>query len=285
MESGQAAARVAAPALDKDESGLRLSITIDGQGAIALVAVPQKQDGAAAAALVREVLALAGRLWNAPVSEFLKTFGTRLGRPVQAALAEKSGPGWDEKSWAAGLEQSLNSGRPSVYLLVQTLEPGLGQAAAHLCSLNLPVTVLGAELYRSWGIDVVLPRRHALTEAAGVERARAVQRPTPPPKPVAATAAARQPAEVRPRPAAAPVVTQAKPAAQAPAQPVQTTQSFVPPPGFGSLEPAPAKPEAEPPVEAAPKKPEPATHIWSGTQPGVMAGKRPAPKTPPGKPK
>ena len=175
MAGGRAGARVAA-SLGPDPAGLRLSVTVDGQGGIALVACPAKADRATATALVREVLGFAGRYWRAGTDEFLKAVEPKLGKPLAAALKLKAGAGFDEGQLRAGLERSLGQGRFAVYVLVPELDGELAAAVAHLQSLNIEVAPLGVEVYESWGIEVALPRPLQLPAAAG-----GPARPTPPP--------------------------------------------------------------------------------------------------------
>lgn len=254
-DSGHPVARISIP-LAQDSAGLRLQVTVDEQGGIALAACPTKPDRAAAAALVRETLAFAGRYWRAGVEEFLKAVEPKLGKPLAAALKPKAGAGFDESQFRAGLGRSLELGRFPAFLLVSTLEGDMAAAVSYLHSLNIEVVALGVDVYESWGIEVALPHRHQLPTAAGGP-ARPVARPTPPPS------RAQEPAPPRP---AAPVSSPSTEAAPRP------TQSFIPPPGFGKLEPdSKPEPDREPTIPAGPK-------VWDGTQAGVMAGKRPPPK-------
>jgi hypothetical protein len=272
MESGHALRSVSFPFADKDLTPGRLTLILDEAGSIALAAAPAPSRDSATA-LVRDVLAAHARFWRMGGEEFLKLAEQRLGKPVSVPMRQLAGTDWDEKSFRTGLEAGLQRGRFPVFVLAATLEPELLSAIGYLREMSLAVTALGVELYESWGVEVLLARSHVLPEMAG-DRPRPLHRPMPPPGAAPAQAAAARP--------------QVQPVATRPVKPeepkARTTISFVPPPGFGSLDGIPpigAKPE---PAKPEPEEPQPASHIWSGTQPGVMAGKRPAPR-PKGKPR
>jgi hypothetical protein len=142
------------------------------------------------------------------------------------------------------------------------------------------VTALGVEVYESWGVEVLLPRVHLVPDLAG----KAVHRPMPPMGAAPfrpATGATAQPAGQSP-------IVQPKPPARPEARPAEkeakTVFAFEPPPGFGKLDGFAPMGEKQPPPKPEPDDARRDPRVWSGTQPGVMAGKRPAPR-PKGRPK
>lgn len=279
MAAGQSAASVSFAISDSDPNNLRLMLVLDEAGTVTLACAPAKQDRATATALVRDVLALTARLWRMPVLEFLALAERHSGKSAATVMKEKAGADWKEDVFRTGVERSLQQGRFPLSVLVSALEPELAEAVAYLRGMNCVVSALGAELYESWGVEVLLPKSHQLSDFTG-DRSKAVQRPAPPPKSSAPPVTA-QPVTAKPNPSP----TAPPPATSKPTElPVTKSQSFVPPPGFGKFDVQPEKARAAIPETPKPPTEDPQSRVWRGTQSGVMAGRRPPPK-PQGKPK
>lgn len=282
MAAGQATACVSFTISDADVNNLRLMLVLDEAGVITLACVPAKQDRVVVTALAREVLAMTARLWRMSLPEFLALAERHSGKSLAGAMKEKAGPDWKEDVFRAGVERGLQQGRFPLAVLVSKLEPELSDAITYLRGMNLAVSALAADLYESWGIEVLVPKPHQLSDFTG-DRSKVVHRPAPPPKSVA------PPVTAQPKPAAArPAQTSTAPAQPAagkpPQDPATKSQNFEPPPGFGKFDVQPEKTRqfiAEPPK--APTE-DPKDRVWHGTQSGTMAGRRPPPK-PQGKPK
>lgn len=276
MAAGQAAGCVSFAISDADPNNLRLMLVLDEAGAIALACAPAKQDRVVATALVRDVLALTARLWRMPAPEFLALAERHSGKSVAAMMKEKAGSGWKEDVFRTGVERSLQQGRFPLAVLASVLDPELTDAVTYLRGMNSGVSALGAELYESWGIEVLVPKPHELSDFTG-DRSKAVHRPAPPPKSVAPSVAAPKPTPASTAPA--------QPATgKAPQDPATKSQNFEPPPGFGKFDVQQEKTRqfiAEPPPSPTA---DPKSNVWHGTQSGIMAGRRPPPK-PQGKPK
>ena len=197
-------------------------------------------------------------------------------------MKEKAGADWKEDVFRTGVERSLQQGRFPLSVLASALEPELTDALNYLRGMSFGVSALGAELYESWGIEVLVPKPHELSDFTG-DRSKAVHRPAPPPKSVAPSVTAPlKPAAPKPTPAST------APAQPAPGKPLQDramkSQNFEPPPGFGKFD---VQQERTRQFIAEPPKPpteDPESRVWHGTQSGIMAGRRPPPK-PQGKPK
>ncbi len=264
LDSGRSLPAISFPFLDKDQAPGRLTIVLDTAGSIALAAAPAP-NRESATALVRDALGAHVRFWRMPVDDFLKFAEQRLGQPVLPLLAERAGADWDEKTFRTGLEAGLRQGRFPLAILAAALDAELQAAATYLHEMNMTVRALGVEIYESWGVEILLPKVHLVPELAG----KPVHRPMPP-----MGAAPLRPGFVTP-PATAP-----KPATKPETKEEKKTTlfSFEPPPGFGKLDNVPMNGDKSEPAKSGTDKTGSGERVWSGTQAGVMAGKRPAPR-------
>ncbi len=193
-------------------------------------------------------------------------------------------------------------------LLLTGTNQDVVEAVVHLKSHNLEVKPLEVELYESSGVEIVVPRVLAVAAPGpyeGKEPTKPVPRSTPtgpqtPPRsrPSTADVADLGVPEAVPKPGSAPAkktpwssqpVPQA--AATEPASVGRDTDTGAPV-SVAPPESAPAKkmpwsdlpaPDGLKPVAASPQsslKAAPAAKpVWDGTMPGVMAGKRPTPRS------
>lgn len=153
-----------------DENGNVIIVGIAGDGS--------RQDWTE---LVRETMALLGRLWRMSVEEYTKHFASVGGLPlweIAAAVlpAAKSGD-----KFRSGLEQSLARGHFAVRLVAADENDECRQAIGHLAMLGLDVVGLVPEHYECCGVEVVVARPVIVQPEP---RAVPIERPKPAAKPI-----------------------------------------------------------------------------------------------------
>lgn len=309
MGDGAAPCQAAVVLSERGEE--RLVVALDEAGGITLVGCPAQLTRKALTAVAQEVLVFTGRLWRMPPAEFSAIFEQRLGQSLGDYFSSRVDIGWSENRFRSGLGQCLDCGRFPVVLLLTAANQDVAETVAHLKSLNLEVKALAVELYESSGVEIVVPRPLAIAAPSlseGREPSRSVARskPTQPQAPrrsqpsttsvqdygVPESASKPGPSPANEVPLSSHGVSQAAGTdAASVGQEVDDGASVsVPPP-----ESAPAKkmpwsdlpaPDGLKPVAASPQpsfRTAPAGKpVWDGTMPGVMAGKRPAKKSPGG---
>jgi hypothetical protein len=257
-----------------EQGDTRVLAAIDEAGGICLVGYPSQLTREVLTVVARELIVLSGRFWRMPLEEFAAVIEKGLGRSICEHFAGRAAKDWSEAGFRAGLRQSLERGRFPVVLLVAGTNKELVETIVHLKSHNLAVKPLGVELYESWGIEVVVPKALVIPELGmheGMEQAKAVPRPAPPPRtPQRFQISSAQVANVgvrdsAPQPGSAP-------ANRMPWSDQPSPQAAKPRPAPVELKPVAAEPQP------APKSPPAAKPVWDGSMPGVMAGKRPPPK-------
>jgi hypothetical protein len=309
MDDGAASCRAAVVLSEHGEE--RLVAALDEAGGITLVGCPAQLTRAALTAVVQEVLAFTGRLWRMPPEEFSTVFEQRLGQSLDDYFSGRAEIGWSQSSLHSGLRQCLERGRFPVVLLLPGMNQEVVEAVAHLKFHNLEVKPLGVELYESSGVEIVVPKVLAVVAPSPSED----QEPA---EPVPRSPTARFRTPLRPQPATVDVadLEVPEPAPKlGPASAKETQWSSQPVSQATETEPEPVEQDADTdapvsvsPPEAAPAKkmpwsdlpapdglkpvaasPQPSPRaapagkpVWDGTMPGVMAGKRPARKSPGG---
>jgi len=307
MDGGEA--RCQAAVVLSERGDVRVVVAVDEVGGIVLVGCPAQLTRDALTTVVQELLVFTGRLWRMPSGEFSAVFEKRLGRSLGDYFSGRVAIGWSEPGFRAGLKQSLERGRFPVVLLLAETNRDVAEAIAHLKSHNLAVRPLGVDLYESSGVEIVLPRVIEVAEPGPYEEkepARLVPRPTPPqPRTpqrsqlssgqvanfgAPGSAPSSEPAPAKKMPWSDQTAPQAAAPTPAPVKQVVHIGALdsAPPPGPApaakmpwSDQPAPVelKPVAAEP-QPAPRPAPAARPVWDGTMPGVMAGRRPAPKPP-----
>jgi hypothetical protein len=307
MDGGAATCQAAV--VLSERSDVRLVAALDEAGGITLVGCPAQLTRGALTSVVQEVLVFTGRLWRMPPEEFSAVFEQRLGQSLGDYFSSRADIGWSENGFRSGLGQCLERGRFPVVLLLTGANQDVVDAVVHLKSHNLEVKPLEVELYESSGVEIVVPRVLAVAAPGPYEgkeptkpgpRSTPTQPQTPPrSQPSTANVADLGVPEPAPKSGSAPakkVARSGQPVPQAaatePASVERAADTGVPasvPPS----ESAPAKkmpwsdlpaPDGPKPVAANPQpsiKAAPAGKpVWNGTMPGMMAGKRPARKSP-----
>ena len=278
IDGGGAPCRAAV--LLSEQGDARVLAAIDEAGGICLVGYPGQLTREVLTVVARELLVFSGRLWRMPLEEFAAAVEKALGRSLGEHFAGTAATGWSEATFRTGLMQSLERGKFPVVMLLAGANKDVVEALVHLKSHNLAVRPLGAELYESWGVEVVVPKVLVIPELGlreGADQARSVPRPAPPPRtPQRSQLSSASVANFgMPQPA-----QQSGPAA---ATQMPWANQQVP---DRTVAPRPA-PVEQRPIEQMPVEPQPvpkpapsAKPVWDGSMPGVMAGKRPPPRPP-----
>lgn len=287
----------------------RLVAALDEAGGITLVGCPAQLTRAALTAVAQEVLVFTGRLWRMPSEEFSTMFEQRLGQSLGDYFSSRVEIGWSESGFHSGLAQCLERGRFPVVLLLTGANQDVIEAVAHLKSHNLEVKPLGVELYESAGVEIVVPR--VLSVAApgpdeDTEPSKPVPRSTPTRshtlprlQPTTTDVAEPDVQELAPKPESAPARKTpwaSQPVSQAVETEVRSEEEAADSGGSVTLSPPEAAPTKKMPWSDLPApdglkpvaansqpslRPAPAAKpVWDGTMPGVMAGRRPAGKSP-----
>jgi len=273
MDGGGAICRAAVTLSEHGEA--RVLAAIDEAGGISLVGCPAQLTRPVLTVVAQQLLVWNGRLWRMPLEEFSTLFEKGLKRSLGEYFSGKAASDWSEDGFQAGLKQSLERGRFPVVLLLPETNPDVVEVIAHLRSHNLAVKSLGAELYESCGVEVVMPKVLAVAEPGpheGADPARAVRRPPQSPSRAQrySQISSAQVANVGMSDAGSQPGTNS-------AQKMPWSDQLAPP--VVDTRPATGGPAAAP--QSGPKPPPAAKPAWDGTMPGVMAGKRPAPKPSP----
>lgn len=311
LDRGEAPCQAAVVLSERGDA--RVVAAVDESGGITLVGCPGQLTRDALTTVAQELLVFNGRLWRMPSEEFSAVFEKRLGQSLIDYFSNRAAIGWSENGFRSGLGRSLERGRFPLVLLLSDLNQEVVEAVAHLTSHNIEVKSLGVELYESSGVEIVMPRLLEVAEPGPYEErepARLGSRPTTyqprtPTRPQSSTAG---PAVTESAPHPGPEPSRKMPWSAEPAPPVVETEPAAVDQGADTSvsvptmpdEPAPAgkmpwsdqpppvlevvpPPAQSKPVTAAPPpapKPAAARAGWDGTMPGVMAGKRPARRSP-----
>jgi len=165
----------------------RVLAAVDEAGGISLIGCASELTRAALTTVAQELLVFTGRLWRMPTDEFSAVFEKALGRGLGDYLSSKAAIGWSEKSFRAGLKQSLEHGRFPVVLLLAGTNPEVVEAFDHLESHNLSVRLLGVEVYDCDGVEVIMPKLLAATEPSPHEEEEPARLAPQPPLPQSRT--------------------------------------------------------------------------------------------------
>ncbi len=278
MDDTGAICRVAVPLFEHGDA--RVLAALDEAGGVCLVGYPVQVTREVVTTVAREILVLSGRLWRMPLEEFTAMLEKGPGRTLGELFAGKTPKDWAEATFRAGLRRSLEQGRFPVKVLLPSSNKDAVEVLSYLRQCNVAVTPVSVESYESWGVEIVVPKVLSIPELGsheGTERVQSVHRPsppprTPPPRFQTSQAGVAQIGRPEPEPQASPewkpTPNPERPWASQPApKPVVEVES--------------PRTESRPTPAAPALKPAPAEKtVWDGTMPGVMAGKRPPPRSP-----
>ena len=133
-------------------------VAVDETGIVSLVGCPDFKAEGGAGAVISDLLAANGRLWHQKPDVLTAPFQEFHGTSLSDWVAARVGRNWSAAAFMTGVEKCLSQGKFAITIVVAKLDDPARELLGYLKNMNLVVRVLGYDLYRGDGVEVIRPR-------------------------------------------------------------------------------------------------------------------------------
>jgi hypothetical protein len=135
----------------------RVFVGIDEGGGVRLIGCPDHDSEGGLAAMVSDLLATSGRLWNQQPAVLAQSYEAENQSPLTEAMRRRAGDSWQVERFMLDLAHSLREGKFPVVVLVDRRDAAVDEMMTYLTGMNLSARLIGYEYSKQGGIEVIRP--------------------------------------------------------------------------------------------------------------------------------
>uniref|UniRef100_A0A7V3PT84 Uncharacterized protein n=1 Tax=candidate division WOR-3 bacterium TaxID=2052148 RepID=A0A7V3PT84_UNCW3 len=135
----------------------RVFVAVDEQGKITIIGCPDRQAEGGISAMVGDLLAATGRLWQQPFATLAKMFGDQEGQNLLAQVKNRVGS-LSPEQFKEGIQKSLQEGKFPLVIAVERVDEAINQMMDYLKQMNLRVRLISFSYRQLNGLEIVIPK-------------------------------------------------------------------------------------------------------------------------------